>query len=158
MRRRILGKPGRPWSGAWFALLACGLFAPEAARAGCGAHAPVGAHLSDGASPFDPLILESPTARDAARAPFVPTDQPRPCTGAMCSGKSGIPTPPIPTISHLVEDWAWLDPGLAAAASESAADPRAEAALRPTHSNPAVFHPPRPSHPSARPRLVPTTL
>lgn len=150
MRCRTLGKPGWPWAGVCFALLACGLFAPTAARAGCGNHVPVSSYLSDRASPFDPLILGGLETRSADQTPpTTPTENPRPCTGAMCSGQPGVPPSPIATFSYPAEDWAWQTPPSSADDSTPAADPRAEAALRPTHFDPSVFHPPRPSHPFA---------
>lgn len=144
MRCRTLGKPGWPWAGVFLALLACGLVAPAAARAGCGNHVPVSSYLSGAAAPFDPLILGGfPEARAADPTPTPPANAPRPCTGAMCSGKSGLPVPPPPLFSHHAEDWAWLDLRFSADDDASSADLQTEAAPRPIHTDRSIFHPPR---------------
>jgi hypothetical protein len=126
--------------GALVLLLAHGLGAPGAARAGCN-------HLvtsqSDGLLEFNRLddLITGSSAMPVEPSQSVPRS-PRPCSGPGCS--SSVPRPPSTASpsSSGPDQWAALD---AALDSVIASPPRLvpdEPAARPAGHKPSIFHPP----------------
>lgn len=144
-----LGKPVWPWAGVLCALLAWGLAAPSEATAGCGDHTALSVFFAEEVSRFDPLILGESRSWGADQPPLSPADRSAPCQGAFCSGRSGIPTAPVPLLTHDIERWAYStrDPG--GSGLDSAPCLPAEDVMRPIHAGLDVFHPPRHVRPSS---------
>ena len=124
-------------------LLALGLLAPSAARAGC-------SHLvtsRDDAARH--TSLDGSLVRDLAgpSSPLPSPSPPRPCSGAWCSGQPAVPPVPPGTFDGHLGSWAWHAPGL----DDDSTDPSYLVAETPVlsllHRGTEVFHPPR-LHPS----------
>src|SRR5271166_1643440 len=93
------------WSGSLMALLAFGVVLPSAARASClNPHVTSSSQITAGSAHLELLGLAG--ALDMPQEE-IPSKQPVPCSGAMCSGNPAPPISTIPTIpQHDREQWA----------------------------------------------------
>ena len=139
---RITTANRRVWStaGALLALLACGLARPSTALAGC-SH-PAGA--APGAGQFERLARAGALATPPRDAPIEP-GRPAPCSGVLCSGTPAVPLAPVPIPPVRGVTEAILDPADCMPDPGSTLIAPVDATLRPAHSGPAIFHPPRPA-------------
>ena len=135
------GRWMRAWAGALLALLAYGWLAPGVSLAGSCEHRGVPAGIAEAdAAQFGRL----------ARAGALPTSeggpsQPGKCSGPTCSEHPSSPLAPKPLDPPRSEGWGATAPPIATPESPAARYRTPEAAVRPTWSGPAIFHPPRPS-------------
>ena len=144
MRSSIASDSILRWARAFAALIALGTFAPATAlAAGClhpGGDRPA---LGD----FDLLFGQR---ADSPTDPAAP-EEPKPCTGALCSGLPGAPIPQIPNLLPPNSHWANLlvaTPRLSLASERLGDEPRS-VSPRPLASG--LFRPPRAQAPAPAP-------
>ena len=141
MLTTALGRSVSPSAWALFALLACGLVVPSKARAGCSFYV---LSQSDRDHPafLDPLLLGADGDSGEHPSPS-PSNGPRPCSGAFCSGEPSTPPTPPSSVSPQVKPWACL------AIPEVPTGCRLTPFLldasdsRPVRAGDSIFHPPR---------------
>jgi hypothetical protein len=126
-------------AGAVAALLALALFAPPVARAGCSHFVTSRTDPGRLFAPIEPLMQDLSRRSEAPRGPA----DPRPCSGAFCSGQPAVPAVPAGVFGGVLNAWACLTavPGLASRV-DSFLSPATDE-LHPTRRAIAVFHPPR---------------
>jgi hypothetical protein len=139
----------RSWSGALLASMAWFVVGPGSALAQCSSHAIPSIPLAweSGKSHGSLDLSGNPAAAEAGDTPRVP----KPCTGAMCSGRSAVPMTPAPAQVLRVGVWAILEPTTAMTSTDPLDARRDEGTVRPTRHPSLIFHPPR------LPRSLPTS-
>ena len=152
MMSTALGRSVSPSAWALFALLACGLIVPSKARAGCSFYV---LSQSDRDHPafLDPLLLGAGDGSGEHSSPLAPSNGPRPCSGAFCSGEPSTPSSAPSSMGWQVKPWACL------AVPDVPTGCRLTPFLldasdsRPVRAGDSIFHPPRLS-PSAIAPLI----
>jgi hypothetical protein len=123
------------------ALLALGVFSPQAAvAAGCLHPGRTDSEIR-AAAHFDRLIDAG-----AMPSPALPEELPfpKPCSGFLCSGSSGIPMPPAPSLDHSSSSqWAIGSAILSSAALGFGPLSPSTNLPKPIHEGSSPFHPPR---------------
>jgi hypothetical protein len=132
-------RPAALPAGAILALLLLCTIAPTVAEAGCSHNVTSRTNSERTWSVIEPLFHDVTVHSEG---PSVPPS-PRPCTGALCSGKPAAPAVPAAAIDVQPESWAWnvSVPGLASTGASSLSSETSD--LHPKHQAIAVFHPPR---------------
>jgi hypothetical protein len=146
MRSACRGRLLKLLPGALFAFLGWLVVVPVAAEAGCTSHDRPLISLPDG-SAIDLLRLDRAgqlAAADLTEKPRVP----KPCSGAMCSGRPAIPVSPAPPQFLRIGLWVILDLALSVAAPEEIDSREDQSRICPIRFSLSIFHPPRlsPSH------------
>jgi hypothetical protein len=124
-------------------LLAFGLFAPQAARAGCSHYV---TSRSQAAGVEAQLELLSLVGALAAPQDQTPKDMPArrgPCSGAMCSGNPAVPLAPVSTEVQRSGQWAICELPIEPAGPGSVAARWEDAHFSPAPISCSIFHPPR---------------
>jgi hypothetical protein len=137
MRSSVPGRSMKLCSGMLLAFLAWVLVAPQSALAGCSSHqAPI---ISIG---FGLETLDHAGDLAVAEVNQIP-GRPKPCNGAMCSGKPAMPvSPAAPKILRVVV-WAILEITPQIGSTDWAGSRNDEGDVQPIHSSASIFHPPR---------------
>lgn len=138
MRLSLLEILARSWSGALLALLAVGVVAPPAARAGCAARYVTSRSTATGETAHVELLSLATPPGEPARP------RPTPCSGAFCSGSPATPLPATPSIVSL-DDGRWVIPPFPVFLVGPGVFSRSPVDLnpRPVNRTFSIFHPPR---------------
>jgi hypothetical protein len=121
------------------AFLAAASFAPPVAQAGCSQH------VIPQTDPGSLVTLFTPLMHDLSgrsQAPSAPAD-PRPCSGAFCSGQPAVPAVPAQVLDGVLDSWACLAAVAGLALTDAYFLSVETGDLHPTRRAIAVFHPPR---------------
>jgi hypothetical protein len=143
MRSQLSRHRFRPLGGVLATLAVAVCVGPGTARAGCAHYVTVG--QSHDHAPFGLELLTRDSAGTASLAAAVPS-RPRPCTGALCSGKPAVPLPS--PVSALVghpqaEEWVGLSPAPVVASAAGGARLTDDVRVRPIHEGASIDRPPR---------------
>lgn len=139
MRSRPSQRGCSPLSGVAIALLAAFCAAPSRAEAGCSHYVVAGQHADEPLLRLD-IFNPSTAAAVAAEAPV----RPKPCTGALCSGKPAVPLPvPITASVSRAEQWGEMMPPSSLPTTGGRLLTVAEPIVRAVIEEPSIERPPR---------------
>ena len=142
IRERLI----RLLSGMLLAFLGLLVIVPGAAVAGCSTHDRPTISLSDGSGIG---LATHDRAGELAMADVTKTPRsPKPCTGAMCSGRPTMPVSPATPQILRIGLWAILGIATTITSPERTDSRRDDGRISPIRCSISIFHPPRlsPSH------------
>ena len=133
----------RTLAGACVVLLASAILAPSPAEAGC-SHDVISVNTR-GTMRTSQLDILNPIGSPSNPIATHPPSRPRPCSGALCSGKPAVPPVPVVSTETQGEQWGELLSPPAALVEEGRWLDRAKSFLQPVLQGPSIDRPPRAS-------------